>query len=140
MRECGKQALFKAGEKDQRKLEALGGVQRHQRDAGIGIELIGVRGQRGVVEELGQRFAARFGVVRGVGQFLQVFDAAEGFRRALGFESLDVAGAVDEEADQLGQRGASPGARKAGFSLAFRFSDEDSSRIRSRRRAGSSSA
>ena len=58
-----------------------------------------------MVEEFGQRFAALFGIVRGVGQFLQVLNAAEGLRRAFGFERLDVAGAVDDEADELGQRG-----------------------------------
>ncbi len=107
------EALFESGKKDERKLESLGGVQRHQRDAGVGIVLVGVGGERGVVEELGQRFAADLGIVRGVGQFLQVFNAAEGLRRSLGFERLDVAGAVNEEADQLGQRGCIAGRAEA---------------------------
>ena len=107
--------LFKTGKKDQRKLQALGGVQSHERDPGFGIELVGVGGQGGVVEELGQRFAAGFGIVGGVGQFLQVFNAAEGFRRALGLERLDVAGPVDEEADQFGKRGGVAGGAKRGL-------------------------
>ena len=64
-----------------------------------------------MIEKFGQRFAAHFGIVCRVGQFLQVFNAAEGFRRAFGFESLDVSRAVDEEANQFRERG-----RIAGFS------------------------
>jgi hypothetical protein len=75
-----------------------------------------------VVEELGQRLAAGLGVVGGVGQFLQVFNAAEGLRRAFGFERLDVAGAVDEEADQLGQRGGVAGSAE-GASAPSSFRD-----------------
>ena len=48
----GEKTLLQAGEEDQRKLQALSGVQGHQSDAGVGVELIGVRGQSGVVEEL----------------------------------------------------------------------------------------
>ena len=98
------QSLFKSRKKHQRKLQPLGRMQCHQRDARVGIELIGVGRQRRVIEKLGQRLAAHLGIVRGVGQFLQVLNAAEGLRRAFGFERLDVAGAVDEEADQLRQR------------------------------------
>ena len=47
------QALFHAGEKDQRKFEALGGVQRHERHARVGIELVGVGCQCGVIQEFG---------------------------------------------------------------------------------------
>ena len=56
-----------------------------------------------MIEEFGERLAADFGIVGGVGQFLQVFNAAEGFGRCLGFERLDVAGAIDKEANQLRQ-------------------------------------
>jgi hypothetical protein len=105
-------SLFKAGEKDQREFEALGGVQRHERDASVGIELIGVGGECGVVEEFGESFAALFGIVRGVGQFLQIFNAAEGLGRAFGLESFDVAGAVDDEADELGESGGVAGGAK----------------------------
>jgi hypothetical protein len=94
-------------------------VQGHQGDAGFGVELVGVGGQGCVVEEFGESFAAGFGVVGGVGQFLQVFNAAEGFRRAFGFEGFDVAGAVDEEADQLGEGGGVAGGAESW--LFFRF-------------------
>ena len=82
------EALFKAGEKDEREFKALGGVEGHQRDAGVGIELVGVGGESGVVEEFGEGFSALLGVVRGVGEFLQVFNAAEGFGRCLRFRGL----------------------------------------------------
>ena len=90
----------------------MAAVQGHQRDAGAGIELVGVGRQRGVVEELGECFAANLGIVGGVGQFLQVFNPAEGLRRAFGLERLDVAGAIDEEANQLGKRGGIAGLAK----------------------------
>ena len=96
------EALFESGKEDERELESLGGMQRHQRDAGVRVVLVGIGGKGGVIEELGQGFAADLSVVRGVGQFFQVFNAAEGLRRSLGFEGLDVAGAVNDEADQLG--------------------------------------
>ena len=125
------QALFEAGKKDQRELQALGGVQRHQRHARLGIELVGVGGQRGVVEEFGQCFAAHFGIVRGVGQFLQVLNAAECLRRAFGFQSLDVAGAVDDEADQLRQ---CRGDRRARGRLRTVLSSDGGSSLSSRTR------
>ena len=103
------EAFLKAGEKDQREFKALGGVEGHERDAGVGIEFVSVGGESGVVEEFGEGFAALLGVVRGVGQFLQVLNAAEGLGCALGFEGFDVAGAVDDEADELGEGGGVAG-------------------------------
>ena len=114
-----KKALFQAGEEDQRKLQALGGVQGHQCDAGLGVELVGVGGQSRVVEKLAQGLAAGFGIVGGVGQFLQVFNAAEGLRRAFGLQGFDVAGAVDEEADQLREGGRVAGFAKGRLFLRF---------------------
>ena len=111
----GKEALFEAGEEDQWKLEALGGVQGHEGDAGLGVKLVSVGGQGGMIEELGQGLAARLGVVGGVGQFLEVFNAAEGLGRALGLQGLDVAGAVDEEADQFGEGGGVAGGAETPF-------------------------
>ncbi len=82
------EALFKASEKNERELKALGGVESHERDAGVGVELIGVRGECGVVEEVGEGFATLLGVVRGVGKFLQVLNAAERLGRSFGFNAL----------------------------------------------------
>ena len=110
------QALFEPGKKNQRELQTLGGVQGHQRDARGRIELVGVRGQRGVIQKVGQALAADLGIVRGVGEFFQVFDPAESFRRSFGFESLDVAGAIDDEANQLGKCGWIAGLAEGRFS------------------------
>jgi hypothetical protein len=55
-------------------------MQGHQCYAGTGIELIGVGCERRVVEELGECFAADLGVVRGIGQFFQVFNSTQGLR------------------------------------------------------------
>ena len=64
-----------------------------------------------MVKELGERLSANLCVVRCVGQFLQVFYPAQRFRRSFSFERLDVAGAIDKEADQFRK-----GGRIAGFS------------------------
>ena len=111
---AGEEAFFHAGEKDQRELEALGGVQGHQGHARLGGVLVGVGDQGGVVEELGQGLAAFLRVLGGVGEFLEVFDAGEGLGRGLLFERADVAGAVVEELDQFGE-----GGRVAGLAESF---------------------
>ena len=56
-----------------------------------------------MVEEVGEGFAAFLGVLRGVGQFLEVLDAREGLGRGLVFQRADVAAAVVEELDKLGE-------------------------------------
>jgi len=111
----GKQSFFKSSEKNERKLQSFGGMQRHERDTGVGVVLIGVRRQCRVVKELGQGFTADFGIVGGIGQFLQVFNAAEGFRGPLGLKRFNVAGAVDDETDQLGQRSGVAGSAEGCF-------------------------
>ena len=47
-----KQAFFHAAEEYQRKLQALGGVQRHQSDLRVLVVGVGIADQRGVVEKL----------------------------------------------------------------------------------------
>ncbi len=110
----GEKTLFKAGKKDEGKFQTLGGVEGHEGDARFGVELVRIGSQSRVVEEFGQGFAAGFGVVRGVGQLLEVFNAAESFRGAFGFKSLDVAGAVNDETNQLGQCGGVAWSAKGG--------------------------
>ena len=105
----GKKALLHAGEEDERKLEALGGVQGHQRDLGFGAVAVGVADERGVIEELVQGFSALLRVLRGVGEFLQVLDAGEGLGRGFFFERADVAAAVVEKLDEFGERGGVAG-------------------------------
>jgi len=94
------QAFFESAEKDQGKLQALGRMQAHQRNLRALVIVVGVGDEGSVVEELIERLAAVTGVGGRVHQFAQVFDAREGFRRVLGFEKPDVAGAVDEELEQ----------------------------------------
>ena len=106
---AGEEAFFHAGEKDQRELEALGGVQGHQGDAGFGGVGVGVGDERGVVEEFGEGLAAFLRVLRGVGEFLQILDAGESFGRGLFFERADVAAAIVEELDELGECGGAAG-------------------------------
>ena len=53
-----KQTLFHSRQEDQRKLQAFGGVQRHQRDARLWIVLVGVADQGGMIEKFCQRFAS----------------------------------------------------------------------------------
>jgi len=109
----GEETFFEAGEEDEGKLKALGGVQRHQGDARLGAVGVGVGDEGRVVEKVGERFAALLGVLRGVGQLAEVLDAGEGLGRGLVFQRADVARAVVEELDELGRVAASPGARKA---------------------------
>ena len=62
-----------------------------------------------MVEKFGEGFAARGGVLRGVGEFFQVLDAGEGFGGGFVFEGADVAGAVVEELDEFGEGGGVAG-------------------------------
>ncbi len=63
----GEETFFHAGEEDERELEAFGGVEGHEGDAGFGGVAVGVGDEGGVVEKLGEGFAAGGGVLRGVG-------------------------------------------------------------------------
>ena len=70
----GEQTFFHAGEQHQGKLQPLGRMQAHQRHARVRFVLIGVADQRGMVKKLSQRLAPLLSVLRGIGQFLQVFN------------------------------------------------------------------
>jgi hypothetical protein len=70
----GEQALFHPAEKDQRKLEALGGVEGHKRDLGALIVGIRIADEGGVIEKLVERLAAVFRVHGRIDQFTQVLD------------------------------------------------------------------
>ena len=48
----GKQSIFESDDKDERELEAFGGMRGHQGDWRIAFVLIGVRNERGVIDEL----------------------------------------------------------------------------------------
>src|SRR5262249_46809405 len=98
------QAVLQAGEKYQRELEALGIVQRHQRDRRLFVVGVSVGDERGVIEEVADRFAALGGFGGGVEQFIQILDARFGFGRLFGLQHPLVAGAIKNELDELGQR------------------------------------
>ena len=98
----GEQALFQTAEKNQRKFQAFGRVQRHQSDLGAFVVGIGIAHQGGMVEKLVERLAAIAGVHGGVDQFVQVLDSRVGFGRVFFFEQFDVAGAVDQELQDVG--------------------------------------
>ncbi len=104
-----KQSFFEATEKDQRKLQALGRVQAHERNLRALVVVVGIADKSGVVEKLVKRFSAVARVHRGIHQLTQVFDAGERFRRVLLFEQLDVAGAVDQKLEQVGGGGKDGG-------------------------------
>ncbi len=74
------EAFFESREKYEGKFKALGCMKGHQRYAGTGIELVGIRCERCVIEKLRECFTTNLGVVCSVGQFLQVFNPAQGFR------------------------------------------------------------
>ena len=105
----GEEAFFHAGEEDEGELEAFGGVQGHEGDAGFGGVAVGVGNEGRVVEKLCESFTAGGGVLGGVGEFFEVLDAGEGFGRGFVFESADVAGTVVEELDELGEGGGVAG-------------------------------
>ena len=70
------------------------------------VERVGIRHQRGVIQKIGDRFAAlgRFG--RGVDQFVQVLQARLPIPASSPLQHLPVAGAVQNEAQQVRQRRA----------------------------------
>ena len=91
-------------------LQALGVVQRHQRDlagALVGHVVLG-RVQRDLLEELRQRRlvapAVRGDLVlaRHADELLEVLDAAARLDRPLGLERLEIAGPLEHALDQLG--------------------------------------
>src|SRR6266851_4573717 len=96
------ESFFQAAQKNQRKLQAFGGVQTHERDLRTRVVIVGVADQGGMVEELVESFGAVAGIHGGVDQLTQVLDAGVGFGRVLFFELLDIAGAVDQEFQDVG--------------------------------------
>ena len=84
---------------------SFGRMQAHQRHPALGIVTVGVTDQRGVVEKLRQRLAPLLRILGGIGEFLQVFNAGEGFRSPFLLERADVTGTVDQKANQFRERG-----------------------------------
>ncbi len=79
-------------------LEALGGVQRHQRDAVAVVALLGVHDQRDVLEEAGQRLE----LVHEADELLQVLQPRLRLRALVGLPHRRVAALVEDQLGQLG--------------------------------------
>ncbi len=99
-------AVLHAGEEHDRELQALGGVQGHQRDDARAVlllvrDLVGVGDQRDLFEEVGQRdrfpLPALLLELQGHGgEFLEVLDAGLVLRVGGGLQLGEVAGAFED--------------------------------------------
>ena len=72
--------------------------QRYLRGA---VDAVGIGNQSGMIQEIGQRFAALGGIGRGVDQFDQVARARLGFGIRVLLEHPLVSGAIEHKPDQL---------------------------------------
>src|SRR6266852_2988699 len=118
-----KQTLFEAAKKYQRKLEALGGMQSHQRDLRPFIVGISIAYQRGMIEKLIEGFTAIFRIHGRVDQFVQVLNPRVSLGSVLCFELLDISSAINQKFQKLrGVRGCARGAKAFDrfFDLTFR--------------------
>ena len=127
-----KQPLLHSAQQHQRELQSFGRMQRHQGHPAVRLVVVGIADQRSVIQKLRQRLAALFRILRGICKFLQVFNAREGFRRAFLFKRPDIAAAIDDEADQLRQRGLAAGSAKAGCSSSAVWAGDTSSAVSAR--------
>ena len=86
----------------QRELQTLGGMQAHERDLRALVVIVSVTHQSGMIQELVERFGAVARVHGRIHQFAEVFDTRISFRSIFFFQLLNVAGAVDEELEDVG--------------------------------------
>ena len=114
---CGKRPSSRPGDEDDRELEALGGVERDQRDrVGVALVRILVGDERGLLEQPVERVVGRQVVVAGRdrAQLEQVRPALLAVLGAVG-EHRPVAGCLEDLVEQLGERPARrPGPAAAG--------------------------
>src|SRR5436190_23452190 len=96
------QALFHPSQYNQREFQTLGRMQGHERDLRSLIVLVGIAYERGMVEELVEGLPAVAGVHGSIHEFAEIFYARVGFGSVFRLELFDVAGAIDEELEQLG--------------------------------------
>ena len=80
-------------------------MQAHQCDLRPLIVIVGIGHQRRMIEKLTQRLSAISRIARRIHQLLEIFNSGKGFGSSLFFQTLDVSRAVDEELDNLRQRG-----------------------------------
>ena len=106
------QAVFEADEEDERKLQALGRMQRHQLHAvlpGLALRLAGF--ERGVGEERSQLGETGFDILRraletagDVDEFVEIFHSRFGTAARIGFVEIAQAGVLDAMVDLFGKR------------------------------------
>ena len=84
--------------------EALGGVQREQRDGGALVEIVGAADQRCVVEKIGERFAALGAFGDGVDQFAEIVDAGLLVGALALAQHVEIAGDFQHRGDELMRR------------------------------------
>src|SRR5579859_2040129 len=94
-------AFFEAGQEDVVEFEALGSVQREQRDGSALIKVVGVAYQRCTVEEIGKRLATIRAFGHGIDQLIQVIDAREIFGGIALAQHVQVAGGFHNKGDEL---------------------------------------
>ncbi len=98
------EAQLEAGDEHQVELEAFGVVHGHEVDGGHFVHLVGVGDKGDVIEEVADSFAALGCFGGGVDEFVEILEARFGFGRVLVFQHPAIAGAVEYEFEQIGQR------------------------------------
>src|ERR1700677_2304696 len=98
----GKQSFFQATEKEQRELQALGGVESHQSNPRAFVICVGIADQRRMIEKLIQSLAPVARIHGRVHEFAQVLNPRISLGCIFLFKLLDVTGAIDKELEDLG--------------------------------------
>src|SRR5262249_10921810 len=88
-------AFFHAGKKNVIEFEALGAMQRDERDAGLVFERVGVAYERSCIQKIGERFARVHAFGDGSREFFKIFDAGDIVRRIAVAQHAHVTGFVE---------------------------------------------
>ena len=104
-------ALLHAGDEDDRVLQALGVVDRHERDEALVVGArVGVGDERDALQEDVERVVLLLGggveLARDLDELGEVLLAALGLDRALGLQRVDVARVVQQRLEQVADRHA----------------------------------
>ena len=94
------QPFFEPRQVDGVELQALGAVQRHQRDGYVFLILIGIRCEGGAVEQIFERLALFGGFGHGVGKFAKILGAGGVLEVVLLLHPVEQAGAVQHAFNQ----------------------------------------
>jgi hypothetical protein len=112
-----RKTLLTADDEDDRVLETLGVVERHQRDqavivaAGIGVGDQCDLGRNASRRSASSRAAARHRTAGDLDQLVEVLDPALGLDRTLRLQPLEVAGLVQDGFEQIADRTSSARSR-----------------------------